>query len=169
MPVLPAVNKSDLPLSIERKIRMVVDGAERGRCIEYPGPQDYAFIQSGKFRIRANRAAYLVYKGDIRAGLAVCHTCDNRKCINPDHLWLGTHAQNMADACEKGRSHAGRIGSKNVMARLKESDVLAIHRDERAPEVIAAEYGVSASHIYHIKSGQKWAHLHPSNRLGVGA
>jgi hypothetical protein len=59
----------------------------------------------------AHRLAYRAFVGEIPDGLYVLHTCDNRACINPEHLWLGTYSDNIRDAWAKGR-HPGRTGKK---------------------------------------------------------
>lgn len=69
------------------------------------------FYINGK-TIGAHRASYLIYKGDIVNNLFVLHSCDNPKCVNPEHLWLGTQKMNMDDAKQKGRLNNGG-GRKN--------------------------------------------------------
>lgn len=60
-------------------------------------------------KARVHRLAYQLWKGPIPAGMDVCHTCDNRPCCNPDHLWVGTRHQNLLDCLEKGRHYRAEL------------------------------------------------------------
>lgn len=111
----------------------------------------------GKNR-RAHRVSYELHHGDIKDGLYVCHRCDNPVCVNPEHLFLGTSAENSADRDAKGR-HITHRGSDNVSAKLTEEDVIAIRASDGKGIVLAAYYGVSPSRISEIRTGKKWRHV----------
>jgi hypothetical protein len=108
----------------------------------------------------AHRIAYIAYIGDIPRSMCVCHTCDNRRCVNPDHLFLGSNAENSRDRNEKGR-HS--YGDRSPRAKLSEEQVLEIHRlyktGGNTAKKLAARYGVSDSTVRHISYGTRWAHV----------
>ena len=122
----------------------------------------------------AHRVAYTIYKGEIPDGLLVCHRCDVRLCVNPEHLFLGSHLDNTRDALAKGRlargvnhglakTPAARVrGTRHGCAVLTESDVRAIRLASSNGERIvrlSEQYGVSPRQIRNIINGTRWAHL----------
>jgi len=68
----------------------------------------YGKVMKGNMTTVASRLSYTVFKGDIKEGMFVCHTCDTPSCINPDHLWLGTHQDNMDDMVRKNRQYRSK-------------------------------------------------------------
>lgn len=119
----------------------------------------------GQFKLRgkhegAHRASYILHRGRIPKGAFVCHKCDTPPCVNPEHLFIGTHADNVADMVAKGRHSPFRAeGESHPRARLTERQVIAIFHDKRRTTDIAKAYGVSLPTVCAIKSGQNWRHL----------
>jgi len=78
-------------------------------CISHvPNTHGYPQCRIGYKIVVISRVVYEQHNGKIPDGMFVCHTCDNRKCINPDHLFLGTHQDNVNDMVKKGRQKGGR-------------------------------------------------------------
>lgn len=88
-------------------------------------------------------------------GLCVCHTCDNPKCVNPEHLYLGTPQDNMNDKVARNRQ-SKMPGESHPMAKLSREDIINIRNDRRSSRDIGKEYGISHSHVLRIKKGEKW-------------
>lgn len=117
---------------------------------------------------RAHRVSYELHCGPIPEGVLVCHRCDNRTCVNPEHLFLGTPADNLSDMTTKGRrARVGHTGASNPSAKLTEEDATAIRAAvDVAWRDLAKRYGVGKTTIFDIRSGRIWSHLPRSEDAG---
>lgn len=119
----------------------------------------------------AHRVAWELMNGAIPDGMCVLHHCDNPPCVNPAHLFLGTHRDNFQDAIKKGRWRPGGTpGERHPQAKLSAADVLNIRRSytgawgEKAR--LAREFRVTNNQIGRILSGRAWKHLLPQSPTG---
>lgn len=115
-------------------------------------PSGYGQVNRDGRAAYAHRVAWELAHGP--AGDAyVLHRCDNRKCVNPEHLFLGSFDDNMADMVAKGRQ---AHGTRNMHAKLTEADVLAIRASGLKQREIAEQFGVQQSLVSMIRSKRIW-------------
>lgn len=117
------------------------------------------YMLQGKQQL-VHRIMHELYKGQVPKGHYVMHSCDNRGCVNPDHLWTGTPSQNTQDALDKNRMLKGEL---NGQSKLTAQEVIEI-RDLACcglftQEAIARAYKVRRPLISKIKLGNRWTHL----------
>lgn len=113
---------------------------------------------------RAHRVSWVLSYGKIPENLYVLHTCDNRLCVNPGHLWVGTHIDNMQDMWNKGRGVATEnylSGEAAPQAKLTEEQVLYIRENcsTYSQRELASMFKVMRSTIRHVIKGTTWKHL----------
>jgi hypothetical protein len=128
---------------------------DRG-CLLWPGGKTKRGYGTTGRRYLAHRVSFAIHKGAIPTGRLVCHSCDNPSCVNPDHLFLGTDAENSADMVKKGRS-ASR--DRHSQAKLTTASATAIRREaaDGVPrKELAARYGVSKSTVRSVIVGELW-------------
>ena len=119
------------------------------------GGPGYAQFNSGHGKmVYAHRFSWMLANGDIPKGMFVCHKCDNKRCVNPSHLFLGTPAENSLDMKNKGRQPRG---TRNGNAKLSYADVRAIREAKETQYELAKRFHVSQSAISLIKTGKLWA------------
>lgn len=109
---------------------------------------------------RATRVLWEIIYGENPGDLCVCHTCDNPSCVNPSHLFLATHQQNMQDRKRKGRNSC-RKGQNNGRSKLTEKQILEIRSLNITNKEISKIYKISPGHVSNIKriKGNLWAHI----------
>lgn len=111
---------------------------------------------------RSSRVSYELAFGLIPNGMHVCHKCDNRLCVRPDHLFLGTHKENMYDAISKGRLKNPPInhGEQNPTAKLNWKYVREIRSNTTDTlAVLSKRYGVCMATIGNVKNNKVWREL----------
>ena len=121
----------------------------------------YGTLHINRKRIYAHRYSWIIHYGEIPKGLFVCHKCDNPKCVNPEHLFLGTNTDNVNDMIKKGRKKQAK-GNDYSRAKLKSEDVIDIRKmmkeGKKAIE-IAKLYKITAQHVRIIYRKLNWAHI----------
>ncbi len=124
-------------------------------CWLWTGPiqqSGHGFIcvgpKGGARKINAHRLSWELHFGQIPPGLLVCHKCDNPPCVNPSHLFLGTHADNTKDMVDKGRHRPRRV--------LTVEAVIAIRASKVPDRELGEQYGVSPAAIRFVKSRRNW-------------
>jgi hypothetical protein len=128
-------------------------------CHEWTGrlqPNGYGQVRANGKTAYAHRVAWELANGSLPRGAYVLHECDNRRCVNPEHLRLGTFQDNMDDMTAKKR-HAH--GERNGHAKLTAADVRAIRGSDALHAVIAERFGVSQPLVSMIRSGRIWKNV----------
>lgn len=118
----------------------------------------YGKFAAGDRVVRAHRFSWELFYGPVPPGLYVLHRCDNRRCVNPSHLFLGTNAENLADMVAKGRSLRGE---RHGNAKLTTEQVQQIHvlSDSLMQKEIASLLGIGQQQVSRIVRGECWGHI----------
>jgi hypothetical protein len=124
----------------------------------------YGYLLRGGHQILAHRFAWTVSFGPIPSGLVVCHACDVRPCVRPDHLALGTQVDNMTDMAQKGRARMVREqrGEANKVARLTDEsvrEIRALYAKGDTLDSIGRQYSVNPGTIWHVVRRKTWKHV----------
>lgn len=153
-----------------KRIAGNIDITESG-CWEWNGrPRENGYCRSTYKRVNwyIHRLSYVAFLGFIPDGYDVCHKCDNRKCCNPAHLFIGTRLDNMRDAVKKGRQAKGeklsikKMGENSVLAKLTSDDVINIrklHFDGIKTIEIAKKFNITADNIRRIVRRDTWRNI----------
>ncbi len=133
-------------------------------CMEWKASVDKGGY--GRLKVKgsmslAHRISYQIHYGKISDKICVLHKCDNRKCVNPDHLWLGTYSDNVKDMCAKKRN-VSHPGSKNFKSKLNEFKVTIIRASSLLgynTKRLSIYFDVSTTTINRIKNNTLWTNI----------
>lgn len=156
-----------MKLTTEDRIRLLMrkvdkNGAlikrEIGQCWAWTGAKRNGYGEYGG--TTAHRTSYTLFKGPIPKGQVVMHLCDNRECINPDHLQLGTNRENVDDKVRKGRAKGGNghIGQNASYSKLTNEQVTEIRTNphDKCLNCLARQFGLSFQQISRIRHNERW-------------
>jgi hypothetical protein len=119
-------------------------------------PFGYGILNVDGKQELAHRVSYKMHYGPITSKDCVLHKCDNPKCVNPSHLFIGSRAMNAVDRTLKGRTLRG---SSVPNSKLIEQQVLDIRASSESAKLLSKQYGVSEATIYSIRSRGIWRHI----------
>lgn len=161
---------SRYPVPVEQRLWARVERGSTSECWEWQGAinsHGYGTIRERCKSKGAHVIAYRSTRGEVPSGLYVCHTCDNRRCCNPEHLFLGTNLDNTSDRNAKGRQARG---SRISTAKLTEAEVAIIRylTDCGANgKALAKLYGIDQTAVSAIHRRRTWAHVPDLRISGV--
>jgi len=161
MPKHHEFSKNELEF-IKNKFISKMIKQDNNSCILWNGKPNvfgYGTICILNKRCVAHRISYMIFKGEIPKDLVICHKCDNRKCVNPDHLFVGTKYQNSQDMVNKKRQ---AYGNRHGNHKLNDNDVKKIKsllQNNVDKNEIAKIFKVKRPAIHSISTGRTWKHV----------
>lgn len=141
---------------------MAQRGVNKDECWEWWGyvrPNGYGRMTVNKKQVYPHRHMYEAFHGPIPDGFDVCHKCDNRKCINPNHLFLGSRLDNMQDAMIKGRLQRGEDRHNSVLTERMVKEARARHENGEMIKDIAKFFGVCKTTMGNAIKKRTWRHV----------
>lgn len=158
------------PRPLEERFWEKVDRRRQNECWHWLGTMNkgtgYGCIRVGSMKdgtrrnVDAHRLSCEMAHGPIPKGMFAAHHCDDRRCVNPAHLYIATPAQNTADMQERNPfKRVCLTGERHPNSKLTLEQVLAIKLSAERPSVLARRYGITMTHVGYLRSGKSWRHV----------
>jgi hypothetical protein len=147
-------------MQIEDKLKANVDKIES--CWVWnksTASSGYGQIKVGNRRWSTHRLSYTLFKGCIPKGMLVCHTCDNKRCVNPEHLYLGTHVDNNQDAHDRNRQPCREGYLATGVVKLSKEDAYTIKYSGISSKQLEKAFDINQSQVSRIRNGKTWKNI----------
>lgn len=160
---MPTINAAGLKLikDFESKVEPIPEGDGCWEWVGFIRPNGYG--QFGR-KEKAHRASFRLNNGQIPDGMCVLHRCDNRSCVNPKHLFLGTQTENIHDMNRKGRGRqGGPSGERAYQSKLTDDAIAEIRSTPKwrgSGIWLAKKFDVTPQAICYARNGKSWRHLY---------
>lgn len=135
-------------------------------CWEWTGAKTHGYGEmsagkAGKPPLKVHRVSYEIHFGAVPDGLFVCHHCDNRSCVRPDHLFAGTPKDNVSDMWAKGRASVlvGELASNAKLTEEQVREIVRLHSAGESLSAISEMFNISRWMVGDIARGHYWKHL----------
>lgn len=152
-----------IPETLPRRFWEKVNKKEDNECWEWTASKHWAgygmILLEDRKQIKAHRASWLLHNGTIPKEAHVLHHCDNPGCVNPRHLYLGNHKDNMKDMVERGRSATGRRHSSAKLDEVKVAEIRFLCSRGISQRKAARWYGVSQATVWSLIHRRTWKHV----------
>lgn len=150
--------------SLEYKIKLYNERVvKKEGCWDWLGiidtNQGYAKVQFKRENISAHRLSWIIHYGDIPKDKQINHHCDNRKCTNPEHLYLGTQKQNEEDKLKRNRQAKGSINGSAKLNEYQVKEIKELLREGKSQYFLSEKYNISYPTINNIKNEKSWRHV----------
>lgn len=143
--------KEEVLCKMKQSFEKLFTKAKEGCWLWNTSRKEYSSFSFRGISRKSNRASWLIYRGEIPKGLYVLHTCDIRKCVNPDHLFLGTHADNMKDMALKKRARPRSKLTEDQVVNIRQLLKMGVSTVR-----LARDYHVTSTCIWYIKHNKSW-------------
>lgn len=157
--IMPSMISDDLKQRFWEKVDLSGNGCWNWKASVAGKGYGQIKVPGTRRQVYAHRLSYEIHFGSIPQGFMVLHRCDNPRCVRPNHLFLGTGADNLGDMAAKGRHLFGERNSEHRLTEVQVHEIFDLSEAGRSQHWIAKQMGVGQPQVGRILRGERWRHV----------